>query len=225
MIKPDKKMLISPLWLQAALLTFLFGFTVLGYLAAKMYTESPPIPRQVVTADGAIIYTGEDIMAGQHLFQKFGLMQFGTLFGHGAYLGPDFTAQYLHHSAEMMSTYYQEQGMTDVASAARVKQELKKNRYDPRSGTLIYSPGQAEAFKRMSAFYTDWFGPAALQEGLRRPYLEDPAAIRNITAYFSWAAWASAARRPGTAIRTPTTGLPNRWRPTAPRRKPSSGAP
>nr|WP_243688832.1 hypothetical protein [Geotalea toluenoxydans] len=84
----DRKMLLSPLWLQTAIITFLLGFAVLGYLALRVSTDHPPIPRQVLTADGSILFTGEDIISGQQIFQKYGLMQYGTIYGHGAYLAP-----------------------------------------------------------------------------------------------------------------------------------------
>ena len=79
-----QKMVISPLWLQFSILTFLIGFSVLGYLAYGIYGQHPPIPERVVDQDGSLLFTRDDLMAGQHLFQKYGLMQFGTIFGHGA---------------------------------------------------------------------------------------------------------------------------------------------
>ena len=94
-----RQMVISSLWLQVGILTFVVGFAVLGYLAYRINADHPPIPARVVTEDGDVLFTGDDVMAGQHVFQKFGLMQYGTIFGHGAYLGPDFTAQYLHRAA------------------------------------------------------------------------------------------------------------------------------
>lgn len=88
----EKNMILSPGWLVTAVITFVFGFSVLGYLAYRNHTDQPPVPREVRTAESGVLFTGDDIMGGQHLFQKYGLMQYGTLFGHGAYLGPDFTA-------------------------------------------------------------------------------------------------------------------------------------
>ncbi len=69
-----QKMVISPLWLQFSILTFLIGFSVLGYLAYSIYGQHPPIPEQVAGEDGSLQFTHDDIMAGQHLFQKYGLM-------------------------------------------------------------------------------------------------------------------------------------------------------
>jgi nitric oxide reductase subunit B len=66
---PAPRMVISSLWCQVAMLTFLVGFAVLGYLAYRIYAEQPPVPRQVVREDGTPLFTGDDILAGQHIFQ------------------------------------------------------------------------------------------------------------------------------------------------------------
>ena len=195
---PEKNMILSTGWLLTAVITFVFGFSVLGYLAASSKIEQPPIPREVRTADGAVLYTGDDIMEGQHLFQKYGLMQYGTLFGHGAYLGPDFTAQYLHISGEKVLVFYSGQGLSSAEAAERVRTELKTNTYDAASGAITFSPARSNAHQELIAYYRDWFGPPEMQQGLRRPYLKNPEDVRKITAYFSWAAWLSAAQRPAT---------------------------
>ncbi|MHC1769110.1 MAG: nitric-oxide reductase large subunit [Verrucomicrobiia bacterium] len=191
-------MLISKRWLQVAVLTFVVGFGVLGYLAVRLYHEQPPIPREVVTDGGEVVFTGQQILTGQHVFQKFGLMQHGTILGHGAYLGPDFTAQYLHQAALEMIAYYSQQNPSAAEVQAQVQRELKTNRFDAASGRLVFSPGQAHAFERMTAFYQDWFGPMQRQKDLRRPEISDPEAVRALTAYFAWATWTSTATRPGT---------------------------
>ena len=78
----------------------LFGFFVMGLLAYYTYTDEPPIPAKVVDANGQVLFTGKDIIAGQEIFLKNGLMEYGSIFGHGAWLGPDYTADYLHRAAE-----------------------------------------------------------------------------------------------------------------------------
>ena len=92
---------ISSRWFQGAVLTYLLGFTVLGILAYLVYRDQPPIPRTVV-ADGKVLFTQDDIVSGMNVFQRYGLMEYGSVYGHGAYLGPDFTAEYLHNTAEFL---------------------------------------------------------------------------------------------------------------------------
>lgn len=194
---PQRKMVVSSVWLQVAILTFVIGFAVLGYLAYSIHAEHPPIPKQVVSADGTVLFTGDDVMAGQHLFQKYGLMQFGSIFGHGAYLGPDFTAQYLHRAGLAMREHYAGQGLPPGEADARIRQDLKANAYDPGTGTLAYTPAQAAAFRALASFYTDWFSKPGGAEELKRPPVTDPKELHALTSYFSWAAWVCAATRPG----------------------------
>jgi nitric oxide reductase subunit B len=190
-------MVISKWWFQVSILTFAIGFCVLGYLAYRIYNEHPPIPKKVVTQDGKVLFSGDDIMAGQHVFQKYGLMEYGTLFGHGAYLGPDFTAQYLHEAALAMLRFYSPNGEPTADTRARVEQEFKQNVYQPATGTLPYTAGQAHAFEQLVSFYRDYFTTTANQRGLKRPQISDPEEVRRLTAYFSWAAWVATAVRPG----------------------------
>ena len=94
-----RELLVSRGWVQAVVLTFLFGFLVLGIMGYGTYSGQPPIPEKVVDPAGRTVFTGEDVREGQKVFLRNGLMQYGSIFGHGAYLGPDFTADYLRRSA------------------------------------------------------------------------------------------------------------------------------
>ena len=94
-----RELLISKGWIQAVALVGLCGFLLLGILAYRTYTDEPPIPSKVIGANGQLLFAGEDVSAGQEVFLKNGLMEYGSIFGHGAYLGPDFTADYLHRAA------------------------------------------------------------------------------------------------------------------------------
>ncbi len=152
-----QRMVISPLWLQVAVLTFLVGFVVLGYLAYRIHAEHPPIPGQVVIATETVaeetaaknqspLFSGDDIMAGQHIFQKYGLMQYGTIFGHGAYLGPDFTAQYLHRAGLAMLDFYRRHGLDEADALARVQSDFKRNKFNPATDTLVFAPARRTPF-------------------------------------------------------------------------------
>jgi nitric oxide reductase subunit B len=191
---PRSSMTVSPFWLQAIVVTFLFGFAILGYLAIKVYEEHPPVPGRVVSDSGQTIFTAEDIRAGQELFLTYGLMQYGSIYGHGAYLGPDFTADYLHRQAIEMQQLY---GGGPPAEE-RVRQELQVNRYDPRSDVLTWSFGQARAFDLLRHHYEQTILDREKSGGggLGPHAIADPDASRRIVAFIAWTAWTSAARRP-----------------------------
>lgn len=72
----------------------LLGFAVLILLTTKIYHDAPPIPDQVASPDGTVVYTALDVRAGQQVFLKYGLIDSGTIWGHGALLGADFSAHY-----------------------------------------------------------------------------------------------------------------------------------
>ena len=93
--------LVSRAWVQVTALVLLLGMAVLGFLGYRAYTADPPIAAQVLAPDGRVVYTGDDVRAGQALFLRNGLMEYGSIFGHGAYLGPDFTADYLHRARDV----------------------------------------------------------------------------------------------------------------------------
>lgn len=190
-------MVISRAWFQAAVVTFLVGFAVLGYLAYRIYGEHPPIPAVTETADGRKLFSAEDVMGGQHVFQRYGLMQFGTIFGHGAYLGPDFTAQYLHEAALAMLQYHRGRGLSEPDALAAVRTDFKQNRYDEKTGRLVFQPSQSQAYEKMLAYYKAYFGRSEEQQGLRRTPIADPEDVRQLTAYFAWASWVASSARSG----------------------------
>src|SRR5690242_18881864 len=132
----------SGLWKHGLLLTLLFGFTVMIVGGVLMYRSKAPIPDRVIGPDGAVLFTAADIQEGQDLFRKRGLMDYGTVLGHGAYLGPDYTAEALHWMTEAMRpANYDWLGVGAKAAAdAEIAAELKVNRY--AAGTLHFTTGQ-----------------------------------------------------------------------------------
>src|SRR5262245_27712301 len=190
---PRRPMTISSAWMQGMLLTFVIGFAILGYLALRVYEDHAPVPARVVDEAGKEIFTGDDIMQGQEAFLTYGLMQFGSVYGHGAYLGPDFTADYLHRQAELMQQEYGGDGN----AAERVRRELQANRYDPASGTLVWSDGQVRAFAALQQRYEEEFlNRKASGAGLGPHAIPDRDEARRITAFIAWTAWTASARRP-----------------------------
>src|SRR5215212_2335035 len=98
--------LLSRGWMQAVVLVVLVGFTVLGLLAYRTYQAKPPVPTRAVDPQGRVLYTAAHVSHGQKVFLNHGLMEYGSAFGHGAYLGPDFTADYLRRAASIVRDSY-----------------------------------------------------------------------------------------------------------------------
>ena len=101
-----RQFLLSKGWIQAVALVVLSGFFILGLLAYRTYMAHPPVPKQVVDSQGRVLYTGNDISKGQQVFLHNGLMEYGSVFGHGAYLGPDYTADYLRRASDLVTRSY-----------------------------------------------------------------------------------------------------------------------
>ena len=83
----------------------IIGFAILGFVTSLAYENAPPIPDKVIDSNNNVIFTKENIQQGQSAFLRYNLMEHGTLWGHGAYLGPDYTAEYLHQEALIIMDY------------------------------------------------------------------------------------------------------------------------
>ena len=197
---------LSPWWRHAVIIVMIFGFAVLSILTAQTYTNAPPIPRNVVDETGKVIFTKQNIEAGQDVFLKYSLMEHGTLWGHGAYLGPDYTAAYLHKEAEIVQgviapkkfgTAYANLTPEQKAFASQeLKTELKTNRYDASTGNLTFFPGAEAAYRELFPYWTDFFTQEKGAPGLPAQYINNPEELKNLTAYFAWATWATVTNRP-----------------------------
>ena len=147
---------LSSGWRRAVIVTIMVGVTVLSWLAARTYYDAPPIPERAVSPAGETIFTRDDILAGQEVFLKYGLMENGSIWGHGAYLGPDFSAAYLHalgvDASESLAHQRYGRLLTALTAAERdvinaeVPHLLKHNRYDPQTQTLILTQPEIRPF-------------------------------------------------------------------------------
>src|SRR2546423_4804629 len=132
-----RALLISNGWMQAILIVFLCGFLILGMLAYRTYTDAPPIPARVLNPSGRLLFTAEDVSSGQEVFLRNGLMEYGSIFGHGAYLGPDFTADYLHRAATIATAYYG--GASSEAAKQQTIPHIQKNPHHAATTDLTKS--------------------------------------------------------------------------------------
>jgi len=175
---------LSPWWRHATILVMIAGFSVLSLVTVLTYTNAPPIPGSVTDATGATLFDRQAILKGQEVFLKYGLMEHGTLWGHGAYLGPDYTAEYLHRLAE-------------ICGDAEARVALKQNRYDPSSDTLAFTACEATSLRAQRGEWAEYFRGTTPAPGLPAAYIRDSAELENLVAYFAWATWATVANRPG----------------------------
>src|SRR4029079_11490127 len=66
---------------------------------AEIFSQAPPIPNEVVATDGKVLIGPGEVLNGQNVWQAMGGMQVGSIWGHGSYVAPDWTADYLHREA------------------------------------------------------------------------------------------------------------------------------
>src|SRR5665213_2902563 len=166
-VNPADEGPLSPWWLRAIVIVMIFGFTVLIAITALAYRNAPPIPHLVADPQGNTLFTDADIGDGQAVFLKYGLMDNGSIWGHGAYLGPDYSADALHRmgqdtAAALAQTHFgkplaQLDPMQRAALQADVALVLKTNRYAPASGTLTLTAAETQAWQQQIGYWTDYF--------------------------------------------------------------------
>ncbi len=138
------------LWLLLGAVIFSTMF-ILGWFGRELYHQVPPIPRLVKTTTGKVLMTKDDILRGQQVWQSIGGQQVGSIWGHGAYQAPDWSADWLHREAialqdilsrELLPYRY---AILDPVDQAAVKTQLKiamrTNTYDRKSGVMTVSRG------------------------------------------------------------------------------------
>ena len=199
---------LSAWWKNSVIMVMIAGFSILIALAVRSYRDAPPIPESVVDASGKTVLTGDDIRSGQEVFLKYGLMENGTVWGHGAYLGPDFPAQYLHRQTLHVREHLAQTRFGSAWAALTPEQqdavrseaarETRINRYNPATGVLAITEAQAGSLTAQCGQLAEFFASPETSVGLPAKYITDPDELRRLNAFFFWTAWASAANRPGT---------------------------
>ena len=197
------------LWISF-ILVVVVSFIVLGAVGYKGIHNGPPIPAQVVTTNGDLVFTGETIRDGQNVWQSIGGQEIGSIFGHGAYVAPDWTADYLHReSVFILDKFAQQQGATGfdalnveqkAALQARLQQLMRTNTYDKARNTITIDPIRVEAFRTLSAYYADVFGNGRTDYAIPHSALVDTNKQHQMAAFFWWTAWVASTDRPGTTV-------------------------
>ena len=212
------------LWQWLAII-FLASFAVLGWIGREIYLAAPPIPTQVVDSDGAPVFQEGQVMRGQQAWLSAGGQQLGSVWGHGSYVAPDWSADWLHREAVALREVIAEQryqrpfaalGRLEQATVgAYVKDELRRNTYDPQTGIITLSAERAAVVKELARHYEGLFGDDAALSALREQYamvsatLKNPQDLQALPAFFFWSSWASATDRPGETNLSYTSNWPH----------------
>ena len=197
------------LWIMLAIV-LIFGFTVLGWIGSRIYQFMPPIPERIVTTEGRAVVPDGGIRRGQAVWQTLGGMEVGSIWGHGSYVAPDWTADWLHRECELIlddwarseqARPYAELGPEPQAALReRLRLTLRANRYDAATGTLTIEPVRARAFEANQKHFAAVFRDGQAEYAIPPGTVSDPERLRQLSAFFFWTAWASAAYRPGEVI-------------------------
>jgi nitric oxide reductase subunit B len=206
---------VRRLWIALGLVMAI-SFAVLGYGGVVIHQQAPPLPAQVLDAHGRVIFTRDDLQDGQNVWQSMGGQEVGTVWGHGGYVAPDWSADWLHREATFMldararaehGRPFDALGAPDRAALqARLQEELRGNRVDPKTGDLVVSAERARAIEAVGAHYDALFGAAPALDELRRAYaiapdsVPDAARRRKLAGFFFWTSWATVTNRPGAEI-------------------------
>ena len=150
---------LRQLWLVLAIVVA-GSFGALLYYGGEIYQEAPPIPDRIVATDGQLLFTGEQILAGQDVWRSIGGQELGSIWGHGAYTAPDWTADWLHREAtwilnewatrEFDQAYEELDRERQAALRARLETEFRTNTYDPTTQTMEVSTLRAEGVAEAS---------------------------------------------------------------------------
>jgi len=203
------------LWISLGVVVFL-SFAVLGYYGWEIYRQAPPIPKQVVTTDGQVIFTADDIQTGQQVWQSTGGQELGSVWGHGSYHAPDWSADWLHREAVFIlnrwaqttanSEFDNLQADDKVLLKERLKREMRTNTFNPETETLAVSPERAAAIQANSEYYSSIFMGDPKMASLREQYAMKDFTVMQadrmaaMNAFFFWTAWAAVTERPGQKI-------------------------
>ena len=196
-------------WTLISIVAITFG--LLGYFGQEVYRSAPPIPKAVMSEDGSTLMTKDSILDGQTAWQSVGGMQLGSIWGHGAYQAPDWTADWLHRelitwlelaAIDAYNTPYEElDGEKKNSLQYKLKQEYRNNTFNKDNDSLVLSTRRTEAIHLTSDYYIRLFGDAPELQSTRNSYamkeltMPDIERRQRLSEFFFWTAWAAATER------------------------------
>ena len=203
--------------LWVGLITLLVvGFSVLLWMGGEIHRQQPPMPEKVQTESGKLLFTRADIETGRTVWQSIGGQQLGSIWGHGALVAPDWSADWLHRETEawLSKLARQQFGMPfkslSAGDQAKLQVELqpvlRANNFDPETGILTVSDDRAQAMQAVADHYESVFSEDPAGAALRETYAMKDATVdtaehrRQMSAFFFWTSWAAVTQRPGEKV-------------------------
>jgi nitric oxide reductase subunit B len=205
-IPSQPRRLNLPVWL---VLICIITFTVLIGAGAAIWKNAPPIPVTVSSPQQEIILTQADIQHGQETYLERGGQHIGSIWGHGSYLAPDWTADVLHrwglatagvltqNNPQFSEADLQALTASERASLqAKVSEQFKTNRYDPQTGALVLTAAQTQGLQQVFQDYRQLLAHGSRIHSIPDGWFQNEQQIHDVTAFFTWTSWAAAANRP-----------------------------
>ncbi|MDI9239955.1 nitric-oxide reductase large subunit [Lysobacter sp. LF1] len=204
------------LWVGLATL-LIASFAVLLWVGSEIHRQQPPMPEQVTGPNGEVVFTRKDIETGRQVWQSIGGQQLGSIWGHGGYVAPDWSADWLHREAEAVmdvwahreagaDSYKKLDASVQAAYQARVQALLRPNTYDPQTQTIRLDGDRIAAISNVAAHYESLFSNDPATAELREAYamrnntVPEAEHRRQLTAFYWWTAWAAVTQRPGSDV-------------------------
>ena len=205
----------SRLWIGFAAVVG-FSFLVLGYFGYEVYMQAPPVPDQIRTEDGKVVFTADDIKEGQSVWQSIGGQEVGSVWGHGAYVAPDWSADFLHRELVFILDRWAQKDFgiefsklepeKQAALKERLKNLIRTNRFDQQTRSITISADESSAIEEVGKHYSALFTGDPNMSKLRDAYalqpqaIKDPVKMKQLVGFFYWTAWACSTNRPGSDV-------------------------
>lgn len=200
---------MKKLWFAFATV-LVVSFSVLGWIGTRIYQEMPPLPERVVTTAGVEVIHPGDIAKGQNVWQSLGGMQVGSVWGHGSYLAPDWTADWLHREAmfmldrwavaELSAPYADISAENQAKLRGRLEKLLRTNTYDAAERSITVDPLRVEAFEAVLKHFSEVFRKGNTFYSIPAGAVRDDERMRQLASFFFWTAWSTVTNRPGDHI-------------------------
>ncbi|WP_442267661.1 nitric-oxide reductase large subunit [Tenacibaculum sp. ZS6-P6] len=189
------------------IIVVVLSFAALIWVGTEVYQQQPPIPDIVKVRDtNEVVYTKEDIQTGQNVWESIGGMEVGSIWGHGSYVAPDWSADWIHKEAlfllnhwaykDFKTTYEQLNIEQKGALKARLVNEIKTNTYNHQTKEIIISEERLKAIKQNSIYYSSIFSKGNEEYAIPKGALTDSIKLKKLNAFLFWTSWAASTNRP-----------------------------